>query len=180
MSEAKKNGRHKRPRTTSHVPRDATTPAGLDGSTPTAADAATGRLDALAAPPSSTVSNGRDSRGRFGPSNAYGKGHAGHKRMAELRGAVLEAATPEILFALTRTLAKLALEGDVAAARLLLEYSCGKSVQPVEIAGHDGGPLERSAELSTALGAALSPFSEEVRFAVLGVIRKAVHAGRAE
>jgi hypothetical protein len=101
--------------------------------------------------------------------------------MAELRSAVLEAATPEILSAVTRKLAMLALqENDVAAARLLLEYACGKAPQAIELSGPDGSPLERSAELSAALGAALSPFSEEVRFAVLGVIRKAVHAGRSE
>lgn len=175
----------KTPRTKSHVPTSRTPPAepvppGPDGSTPGPDDSATVHADAPGGPPSSSVSNGRDILGRFGSGNAYGKGHAGHKRMAELRGAVLSAATPEIVAALTRKLAVLALGGDVAAARLLLEYSCGKSIQPVEISGPDGSPLERSAELSTVLGAALSPFSEEVRFAVLGVIKRAVDAGRTE
>jgi hypothetical protein len=101
--------------------------------------------------------------------------------MAELRSAVLEAATPEILSAVTRKLAMLALqENDVAAARLLLEYSCGKPVQGVEISGPGGGPLERSADVASALSAALSPFSEEVRFAVIATLKRTIDAGRAE
>jgi hypothetical protein len=119
--------------------------------------------------------------GLFAKGNKLASGNPGHKRMAELRGAVLEAATPEIVAAVTKKLAMLALqEGDVAAARLLLEYACGKAPQAIELSGPEGEPLAHSAELSTALGAALSPFSEEVRFAVLGVIKRAVDAGRAE
>ena len=172
------NGEHpRRTRTPAREP----SAAGAENVPPGPADRSTGGTEGQGVPPSSPVSNGRDNLGRFGAGNAHGKGHAGHKRMAELRGAVLEAATPEVVSAITKKLAMLALqEGDVAAARLVLEYSCGKPIQGIELSGPEGEPLARSAELSTALGAALSPFSEEVRFAVLGVIKRAVDAGRAE
>jgi hypothetical protein len=183
MSE--KNGMNgkvpRNPRPASHsppsrAPQDEATPAAANGSASMADDASTGLLGALA-PPSSPDPNGRDELGRFGPGNTLSRGHAGHRKVSEMRRAALAAETPDRVATVIGKLYDLAAEGDVPAAKVYLETVIGKSVQGVEISGPDGSPLERSAELSAALGAALSPFSEEVRFAVLGTIKRAVHAG---
>jgi hypothetical protein len=192
MSET--NGRHKRPRTPSHPPQDATTPDGPDGSTPTPADATTGRTDlsgeAAVSAVSAVTNNGHAPDGKFAAGNGvghrfekgnrFGKGNPLARRQHEHRMQFLDAVHPETIPALARKLQHDALKGDEFAVRVLLDYCLAKPAQAVELSGPEGEPLERSAELSAALGAALSPFSEEVRFAVLGVIRKAVHAGRAE
>ncbi len=171
-----KNGRSKanparRHRTPSHEP----PPREPDEVAPGADDGATG----LPGAPSTTDPNGRDDLGRFGPGNAHSRGHAGHRKVSEMRRAALEAETPVRVARVMAKLFDLAEAGDVSAAKVYLENVVGRPIQGVEISGPDGSPLERSAELATALGAALSPFSEEVRFAVLGVIKRAVHAERA-
>jgi hypothetical protein len=78
-------------------------------------------------------------------------------RMHQLRSALLEAADPPTVRAVLLKLGELALEGDVLAAKLYLEYTCGKPKQPVE-AAHGGYDLESDREefarIVAALGAA--------------------------
>jgi hypothetical protein len=55
-----------------------------------------------------------------GPGNPFGR------RVAALRTALLSAVSPEDMFRLGNKLLALALEGDTAAAKLLLAYTLGK------------------------------------------------------
>ena len=75
--------------------------------------------------------SGRDARGRFGTGNPGGP--RGPRRSSLLRQAVAEAVAPEQLAALTRRLLRMALEGNLTAARLVYERTCGRTAEaPVE------------------------------------------------
>jgi hypothetical protein len=95
--------------------------------------------------PSSTVSNGEPGRlgnGTFGPKNTFGRGgNPYHRRIHQLRGKLLECATDDELVRIMRTLGDLAVGGDVAAARLWLEYTLGKAPQAIQLSGPDGEPI---------------------------------------
>jgi hypothetical protein len=90
--------------------------------------------------------NGRLPDGRFAPGNAHGGGSPIAKRMHEFRRALLDAGDIETLQALFRRLAELGLAGDTTAARLYLEYCCGKPVQALELSGPEGEPLGSDAD----------------------------------
>jgi hypothetical protein len=78
-------------------------------------------------PPSPTASNGRDpSSGRFASGNAFARGNPFGARQARLRTALLEAVSDDDLKAIVQTLIGKAKSGDVAATRLLFDYSVGK------------------------------------------------------
>jgi hypothetical protein len=94
-----------------------------------------------------TGSNGRQERGRFAPGNRFASGNPNHKRMYELRAALLETATAARVQAVVAKLADLAEAGDIAAAKLFLEYAVGKPVQAIAISGGDGHPIEASDEV---------------------------------
>jgi hypothetical protein len=70
--------------------------------------------------------NGRDARGRFVPGNAGGPGNPFYRRQAEFRRAMLALFTPEDVASLLRVMLALGRNGDVAAARVFLEYVVGK------------------------------------------------------
>jgi len=97
--------------------------------------------------------------------------------MYELRQAMLDAATPEILKSLTKVLAKAALEGDVAAAKVFLSYAVGQPIQAIELSGPDGEALGVDwGKVQSAISAALAPFGPEAKLAVAVAIRGAVDA----
>ena len=75
-----------------------------------------------------TVSNGdkRDRYGRFQPGNPGGPGNPNISRQASLQAAVRLAIEPEAIAKVLLKLYALALEGDVHAARLLLDRVMGK------------------------------------------------------
>jgi hypothetical protein len=79
--------------------------------------------------------------GYFAPGNRIGRGNPGNRRMAELRRALLDCATDEDIRALYGSMMAAAKEGDVAAARLLLDHLVGKPKQSIELTGADGDPL---------------------------------------
>jgi hypothetical protein len=85
--------------------------------------------------------NGRGARGLFAPGNKFSKGNVGHRRMAELRRALFEAATEDDVREVYRAMVTAAKGGDVAAARVVLEHLLGKPRQQVELSGVDGEPL---------------------------------------
>jgi hypothetical protein len=119
--------------------------------------------------PSDTGSNGRLPNGQFGPSNRFGKGNSHAIRMRDLRGAVLDATTPEMVGQIIKRMALAALkDGDVAAAKVVLEYACGRPVQGIELAGPDGEPLGLDVARLIALITEALPGDRfaEARFAV--------------
>jgi hypothetical protein len=103
--------------------------------------------------PGSPGTSDRGSNGRFVAGNTASVGHSSaQKRLrAELYEAALE--KPGLVKAILIRMAKKALEGegDVAAARLLLEYLCGKPPLAVELGGPDGTALDLSAVVATIL-----------------------------
>lgn len=130
-------------------------------------------------PRSTPDSNGRQpATGRFAPGNHFGKGNPQHKRMAELRQAALDATTPEMVRAIMRKLAVAAMkDGDVAAARLVLEYAMGKPTQAIELSGPDGEPFALGwAAVRSAILDALRPFGE-ARVAVALRLRELTSEG---
>jgi hypothetical protein len=70
--------------------------------------------------------NGRRSDGRFTRGNAGGPGNPFYRRQAEFRRAALELFTPEDVMSLLRVMLALGRNGDVAAAKVFLEYVVGK------------------------------------------------------
>ena len=76
--------------------------------------------------------NGRTASGQFAKGNAGGPGNPHAKRVAELRAALLEAVTVEDIRAVVRSLVGQAREGDIPAARELLNRVLGKSPDDAE------------------------------------------------
>lgn len=80
-----------------------------------------------------TNGDDRDARGRFAPGNPGGPGGA-RRRPSELRRAAEEAVTAEHVQAIMRRAARMALEGNLAAMRFVLERTAGRAAEaPVEI-----------------------------------------------
>lgn len=75
----------------------------------------------------------RDERGRFRPGNPGGPGGARRRVSVELRRAAEEAVTSEHVQAIIRKATRMALEGNLAAMRFVLERTAGRSAEaPVE------------------------------------------------
>ena len=68
----------------------------------------------------------RGENGRFLRGNPGGPGSPHSKQVAQLRAALFESLTREDIWAVMRKMRDRALDGDVPAARLLLEYSIGR------------------------------------------------------
>lgn len=100
--------------------------------------------------PDSNRAIGRDEKGRFAPGNAGGPGNPNVRRSAELQRAVREAMTPAELQAVIVKLQGQALEGDVQAARLLLERVLGKPREE-PTAGIELPSLENGAGIADAM-----------------------------
>ena len=80
---------------------------------------------------------GRNNRGRFAAGNPGGPGGA-RRRSSELRRAAEEAVTPEHIAAMIRRFLRMALDGNLAAGRLVLERTCGRAAE----APADSAPLD--------------------------------------
>jgi len=74
------------------------------------------------------------------PNGRPPKGHSITDTIKEMMGE-----KPEIKKALGTKLIELALKGDMAAIKLLMGYMDGMPVQPTELTGRNGGPLELTA-----------------------------------
>jgi hypothetical protein len=85
-------------------------------------------LEAVPPPPSDTVGDGgRDAQsGRFAPGNKFSRGNPYARRQADLRNALAEAVTTEVLVKIARRLAGKACLGDVPSAQLLFAYLLGR------------------------------------------------------
>jgi hypothetical protein len=72
------------------------------------------------------TAGGRDGSGRFAAGNKGGPGNPFARQTAAARKAIADAVTPEQLAAIAAVMVKKALEGDVAAAKLVFGYAAGK------------------------------------------------------
>ena len=70
--------------------------------------------------------NGRAADGKFAAGNACGKGNPFGRRLAAMRQAVLDAVSEDDVQEIMAMLVRRAKEGDVAAAKLVLQYAVGK------------------------------------------------------
>jgi hypothetical protein len=108
------------------------------------------------------VPNGRDTSGRFVPGNKCSKGHAYHKRIHNLRRAIIAASTPKDIIEIIQKLAELAKTGDVAAAKVYLDYVVGRPPRMIELsvdtAGYDAA---RAAAIREQAAAELMAFNVE-------------------
>ena len=78
--------------------------------------------------PSTNGPNGRDARGRFVRGNQGGPGNPHARKVAQLRSALLKAVKLTDLRAIVKALVSQAKQGDVAAAKLLLERLLGPPI----------------------------------------------------
>jgi hypothetical protein len=76
----------------------------------------------------------RDDHGRFLPGNRAAVGNPMARRVQRLRVAMLRALRPVDLPDVTRAMVDAAKAGDVAAARLLLDYTVGRPPQAAPLA----------------------------------------------
>lgn len=83
-------------------------------------------MNAVNIPTGSDSTSGRGADGKFTKGNKGGPGNPYNRQVAAIRRALLNAVTPEEIHYLARSLIDRALEGNLAAAKLLLSYLIGK------------------------------------------------------
>lgn len=84
--------------------------------------------------PSPTEDNGgRGASGRFAAGNSFARGNPHHVQVAKLRSALLKAVGEDDLTAIVRTLVVKARQGDVMAAREVLDRCLGKAKQSLDV-----------------------------------------------
>ena len=87
---------------------------------------------------STTDSNGRDEHGRFVAGNCEAKGNPFARRVAKLRSVMLSAVSEDDMQQIIRKLVSLAKNGDVAAAKAVLDRVFGRAPQAVTVDGERG------------------------------------------
>jgi hypothetical protein len=83
-------------------------------------------------PAEQATDTGKDAQGRFTKGNKCSKGNPFSRRLAAMRQAFSDAVSVEDLQALAKSLYERALDGDNAAAALLLAYVVGKPQRAVD------------------------------------------------
>jgi hypothetical protein len=78
----------------------------------------------------------------FSKGNSAAKGNGEARKMAKYRQSIRSAVGCEQVQLIALQLVDQAMDGDVAAARLILEYTAGKPQAQVEVTGKDGGPIQ--------------------------------------
>jgi hypothetical protein len=131
--------------------------------------------------PINPTRNGRHPDGRFNYGHKFARGNPVHRRMAALRGALLDATTPEDVKAVGAKLAELAKGGDVQAAKVWLDAVIGRPVQAVALTDADGEPLAGLdwGRVQAGILEALGPFSE-ARVAVALKLRELTDDARGD
>ena len=76
--------------------------------------------------PSPNGANGRDATGRFAKGNSGGPGNPYAKKVGQLRSAMMRAVTPTDMRSIVQKLVELAREGNVPAAREVIDRCVGK------------------------------------------------------
>jgi len=85
----------------------------------------------MSAKPSTTGGNGRNASGQFARGNRFAKGNPYARRVARLRSVALRAVSAQDLEDVIQVLVARAKNGDVLAARVLLDRTLGKLTEPV-------------------------------------------------
>jgi hypothetical protein len=89
--------------------------------------------------------------GRFAPGNRVAKGNSIARRMHDLRQTILDATTAEQVAEVWDAVRKLALGGDVSAARLYIEQTIGQPAKAIELSGPDGAALDLPSVVTTIM-----------------------------
>lgn len=84
----------------------------------------------------------RDAKGRFVKGNAGGPGNPFARQVAALRQVVLECVSADDLKAIVQKLVEKAKQGDVAASKLVLQYTLGRPAVPADPDRLDGDELQ--------------------------------------
>ena len=121
----------------------------------------------------------RGRNGRFLPGHGGGPGNPHAQKVHRLRSALLNAVTPEDVKEIIYKLVSMAKQGDIAAAKELLDRTLGKPVTAVELSGADGEPLLQFARLQEAIMTALAKFPE-AKVAVALSLRELIDAEQLE
>ena len=134
--------------------------------------------------PDSAGSSGRQMNGRFASGNRAGRGNPFARRSATLLQALLDAVEPRMVEAIAKRMVKAALEGDVAAAKVVLDRTLGRGTPVVfrmpriESAADLPGALNQI--LRAAARGAISP-EDAARFAgIVDVAGRALAAAEIE
>ena len=126
---------------------------GLGGNSRRRLTSADGRYHDTAtmnATPSPNGPNGRDAAtGRFAKGWKGGPGNPHAQQVAQLRSALLEAVTPDDVKAVAAKLVEMALGGDLAAIREVLDRTVGRA--EVAVAQHQHGHLHASVPWQVAM-----------------------------
>jgi hypothetical protein len=91
--------------------------------------------------PSTHGGNGKDAKGRFVPGNKLGRGNPLAGRAAAIRAVLLLKLTPKDAGTIAEKLISMAISGDLAAIREILDRTIGKPVARQEVSGPDGEPI---------------------------------------
>ena len=75
----------------------------------------------------------RDNQGRFLPGNTYAKGNPFHKQVAQLRSVLYDAVSEEDMRRVICKLVSMAIDGNTAAIKLLLDRTLGSVQASIEI-----------------------------------------------
>ena len=114
-----------------------------------------------------TAVTGRDSQGRFIHGNAGGTGNPYAKQVAELRAAMMKAATPENMRKVADTLFEKAISGDVAAIKVLLDRLFGRVPDSLNLSVTPDAPPEPKYDLSKLTTEELKAFRDIARKAAI-------------
>ena len=88
--------------------------------------------------------NGKNGKGQFVKGNTAGNGKMtpAAKQQRVLTNIFKSAVTEADILAIKKAMVKEAKKGNVKAAQLVLDRCFGKAVQPLELGGEGGGPLQ--------------------------------------
>ena len=89
-------------------------------------------------------SKGRKTNGQFKKGNQHSVGNLGPggSKVQKLRDAMLVAVSADDIKKIIQKLVKQAKKGDAKAAKEVLDRCLGKPIQPVQVGGEGGGPVE--------------------------------------
>jgi hypothetical protein len=101
-------------------------------------------------------SKDRDSKGRFKPGWRGGPGNPRVRHLAEIQAAIHQAVEPRVIEGVIKRLAKLALEGDVAAAKVFLDRVVGRPREAQSGGAFTLPPIDGVGDIPAALTSVLN------------------------